>query len=203
MKKENRVAEALKRLKVKPEKVAEAPQITPLFKNAEGGLKGVLNAMRFSAQDEVIATFLKKYDSIPEGDRQRVPWEAVAIAARLDIRQLTGSILFAMQAASASMVKVIALSSHPLITKARITYGQLPGGDKDRNAIDTALGFLPSPKGPTFIGKAVFGSTGTKEKEESEPNAVFGEDDDLDDLFPMASSMQEKLVPIRQRLLEG
>ena len=133
-------------------------------------MKGVLNAMRFSTQDEVIAAFLKKYDSIPEGDRQRVPWEAVAIAARLDIRQLTGSILFAMQAASASMVKVIALSSHPLITKARITYGQLPGGDKDRNAIDTALGFLPSPKGPTFIGKAVFGSgwhqgkrrTGTK-----------------------------------------
>ncbi len=188
-------------MKVSPAKMASVPQITPLFKNAEGGLKAVISAMRFSSQDPAIAAFLKKYDSVPEGDQKRLPWEAIALAAKVDLRQLTGSILFALRDASVNMVKVIALSSHPLITRARVTYAQLPGGDRDRNAMDTALGFLPSPKGPTFIGKAVFGTNGSQEKEDGQP-ATFGGDDDLDDLFPSPNAMQDKLNPIRQRLLE-
>ena len=55
-------------------------------------------------------------------------------------------------------VKIITLSSHPQIAAARVAYGLLPAGHRDRNALDMALGFLPQPKGPTFIGKAIFGS---------------------------------------------
>jgi len=64
------------------------------------------------------------------------------------------------------------------------------------------LGFLPSPKGPTFIGKAVFAGQGAPEKEEPEQTATFGENDDIDQLFPSVTAMQDKLIPIRQRLLE-
>ena len=65
-----------------------------------------------------------------------------------------------------------------------------------------ALGFLPTAKGPTFIGKAVFGAGGGSEKEEQSGNAIFDGDSDINDLFPPAVDMQEHLVPIRQRLLK-
>jgi hypothetical protein len=173
-----------------------------MLQHAEGGLPAVLTAMRFAPHDDVITAFLAKYDSIPVGDRERLPWEAIALAAKIEMNQLLGSILFAVQALSVNMVKVIAYTSHPLITQARVKYAQLPSGDRDRTAIDTALGFLPSPKGPTFIGKAVFGpQPTTSNNSESEAPATFGEDDDLDDLFPSCSTMQEKLLPIRQRQL--
>jgi len=64
--------------------------------------------------------------------------------------------------------------------------------------IHQALGFLPTPKGPTFIGKAVFGSAGDKEKEEPNEKAVFDEESDIDELFPSPSETLQKLVPIRQ-----
>lgn len=156
--------------------------------------------MRFCAQDEVIAAFLKKYDSIPAGDRKNLPWEAIALAAKIDIQRLTGAILFALQAASVNIVKVIALSSHPTIMRRTVEFAQLPSGEKDRSMMHQALGFLPSPKGPTFIGKAVFGPSAGKEKDESVDAEIFDGDDDIDELFPAPSAMQEKLVPIRQRL---
>ena len=194
----NRTQEALKRLKIKPEQLEEIPRITLLFKKAEGGLRMVLNAMRFSSGDETIAAFLKKYDSIPSGDCKNLPWEAIALSAKIDLQRLTGAILFALQSASVNTVKVIALSSHPLIVKKTIEYAKLPGGVKDRNTMHQALGFLPSPKGPTFIGKAVFGAGGNKESEEQTDANVFDADNDIDELFPSPSAMQEKLVPIRQ-----
>jgi hypothetical protein len=156
--------------------------------------------MRFSTYDETIAAFLEKYDSIAEGDRRRIPWEAVALAAKIDIHRLTGAILFALQAASVNTVKVIALTAHPSVMRSTVDFAKLPSGEKDRTTIHQALGFLPSPKGPTFIGKAVFGAGG-KENDQPPDNAVFGEDDDLDELFPPANAMQERLSPIRQRLL--
>jgi hypothetical protein len=177
--------------------LAKTPQISPLFEKAEGGLKTVLNAMRFYAGDETIAAFLKKYDSIPAGDRERLPWEAIALSAKVDLQRLTGAILFAMQSASVNTVKVIALSSHPLIMQKTIEFAQMPGGVKDRNTMHQALGFLPSPKGPTFIGKAVFGSAGAKENEEPAEGAIFDADSDINELFPAPSTMQDRLVPIR------
>ena len=187
-----------------------APQITPLFKNAEGGLKAVLEAMRFY-NDEEIGRFLTKYDSLPSGDRERLPWEAIAIAAQVNPRYLTGSILAAMQAHSVSAVKVIALSGHALVTKKMVEYAQLPSGEKDRSMLLQGLGFLPSPKGPTFIGKAVFGSGGRDDDDDKsgsggaapavDATPIFGKDGDLNELFPDSEIMQEKLIPLRQKQL--
>ncbi len=193
---------------MKPEQIKSVDQISPIFKEATGGLKAVIAAIRFSTEDPVIFSFLKKYDSIPECDRVRVPWEAVAIAAGVSTKELAGSILIAMQTSSATTVKVIAFSGHPKIMKARVEYGQLPSGEKDRAAIDTALGFLPTTKGPTFIGKAIFGGAGgnigsaPKGDDSDEPDEV-DDDSEYNDLFPSQGEIQEKLVPIRQRLLPG
>jgi hypothetical protein len=193
---ETRTASALRRLSVSPEALAAVPQITPLLKKAEGGLDQVIDAMRF-APDPLIAAFLQKYDSVPVGDREHLPIEAIALAAEVNVSHLLGSIMVCLQAHAVNTVKIIAMTSHPKITEARVLYGQLPYGEKDRTALDMAMGFLPSPKGPTFIGKAVFES-GKGAKTEAE-----GEDDDpdLEALFPTATVMQEKLALIRQKRL--
>jgi hypothetical protein len=177
------------------------PPIGPLFEKAEGGLKAVLNAMRFSTEDESIAAFLKKYDSLPAGDRERLPWEAIAFAAQVDPHCLTGAIIFALQAVSVNTVKIIALSSHPMVLQKSIEFAQMAGGVKDRNAFHQGMGFLPSPKGPTFINKAVFGASASKEEDEPAEASIFSAEDDLEKLFSDPVIVQEELVPIRQRLL--
>jgi hypothetical protein len=150
--------------------------------------------MRFSP-DDTIAAFLSKYDSIPSGDRERLPVEAIALAAGLDVATLLGSVMLALQAQAVSAVKIIAMTAHPKITQARVVWGQTPFGEKDRTALDTAMGFLPSPKGPTFIGKAIFGSGKAEEVEDEDSGSTLE-----DRLFPPANEMQQRLVPIRQRL---
>jgi hypothetical protein len=200
----DRTANALKRLRISPKELASVPQITPLLKKADGGLEQVLTAMRFSP-DAIIATFLEKYDTVPVGDRDHLPIEAIALAAQIDMTHLLGSILMALQAQSVNAVKIIAMTAHPKITEARVLYGQLPLGERDRTALDMAMGFLPNPKGPTFIGKAIFGSGKNvmdQQRGDDEDDPGDGDDGpDLDRLFPPANAMQEKLTPIRQRLL--
>ena len=197
---------ALRRLDVSSADLDAAPQITPLLKNAQGGLKQVMAAMRLSP-DEVIFAFLRKYDSIPVGDRERLPMEAVALAAGVDINHLLGSIMLALQAQAVNTVKIIALTAHPKITQARVAYGLLPLGERDRTALDTAMGFLPSPKAPTFIGKAIFGSGKSvmdQQGGDSDDNDAAGSEDDLDldRLFPPANLMQEKLARIRSLVVQ-
>jgi hypothetical protein len=202
-----RQSEALRRLRVSRADVAMVPRITPLLKMADGGIEQVLDAIRF-APDETTRAFLKKYDSIPVGDRNNLPIEAIALAAGVDISNLLGSIMVALQQQSVSLVKMIAMTAHPKITMSRVVFGQMPSGDKDRLALDQAMGFLPLPKGPTFIGKAVFGSGKTTmdtqnagSDEDDEVTAANENEPDLDKLFPPANEMQQELIAIRQKLL--
>ena len=205
----DRKEQALKRLKVKPETLATAPQITPTIKSSvKGGLKAALGAMRFATDDPDIGAFLQKYDSIPVGDRDVLPWEAVALAANINTRHLIGSIVLAVASLSATKSKLVIASHHPSITRARVRFGQLPSGERDRSALDIMAGAMPSPKGPTFIGNAHFGSSGgggskTDDDSESSSGVVMGDDEQIDQLFPSVVGIQEKLIPIRQKLLEG
>lgn len=208
----DRAEQALRRLGVDVLALRSAPEITPMLKNAEGGLRAVLGAMRFCADDPSIQSFLEKYDSVPSGDREKLSWEAIALAAGVDLRVFLGSAMLALQSQAVNMVKIIAMTSHHKITKARVKYGLLPSGEKDRTALDTAMGFLPSPKGPTFIGKAVFGAgrqsindqgAGKGDEDDDGPVIESDDDPDLDILFPPSTEMQTKLIPIRQRLLES
>jgi hypothetical protein len=194
---------ALRRLGVSAKELGAAPEITSLLKRADGGLRQCLAAMRFS-DEPLIRAFFSKYDSLSGHDRKHLPLEAVALSAGINIVHLLGAILVALQAQSINIVKIIAVSHHPKITEARVQYGQLPFGEKDRNALDVAMGFLPSPKGPTFIGKAIFGSGQTvmmQPRGDEDDEVLSGDELDLDRLFPPPRNMQERLNGIRQRIL--
>lgn len=205
----DRKAQALARLGVDPEELAKAPQISNLLKKAKGKLKAVMAAMRFVGDDEVVADFLSKYDSVPVGDRPYLSWEAIGLAAGVDLRHLLGSAALAITTYCGNESRLIAVTNHPSITKARVKFGkELVGAERDRTALDMMVGALPSPKGPTFIGKAIFGSANGSDKDKDYDDkpvqattTVFDADSDLDQLFPPCNAMQEKLVPIRQKML--
>lgn len=204
---------ALKRHDVSVAALCAVPQITPLLKVADGGMKTIYSAMRMAQNDQVIAAYLAKYDSLSLHDRNCLPMEAVCIAGGVNVTSLLGAILIALDRQAISVVRIMAVTSHPKIVAARIKYGQLPMGDRDRQALDQATGFLPSPKGATFIGKAIYNSgKGVMDLQRLDEGPDDDDDPldpdgypvaapiDLDKLFPSARETQEELIPIRNRL---
>jgi hypothetical protein len=180
----------------------EIPDISSLLKQSQGGLKQVLQAMRFSA-DMIVRAFLEKYDSIPERDRECLPWEAIAIAAEVDPTRLLGSAILSLQSYSVNAVKIIALSNHPRITASRVKYALEPGGDKDRTALDTALQFLPTNKGSTFIINPIGGKREIESGDAgAAPLALEAPENDLEHMFPSLTRTQDSLVPESLRMLE-
>ena len=84
------------------------------------------------------------------------------------------------------------------------------GADKDRMALDIQVGAMQGPKAPTInVNQQVasFPGRGGKSKGDeddgNEVEAQYDSSDGFDRLFPSPDVMQQKLVPIRQRLLEG
>lgn len=178
------------------DELRRAAPLTPILAEAEGGLDAVLAAMRFS-QDPTITKFLKVYDSGNVHDKVIVPWEAWAIKARLDISALLGSILIALRQQSVNVIKVLSITAHPETIRARIKSAKTPKGVKDRDALDTALGFLPAQKGTTFIGKYFAGTQGADPEEPGPaaptPSPARPDEIDVDDLFPDVESTQRML----------
>lgn len=177
-----------------------APQITPILNEVTDGVKIAFKAMRFSSEPLIVA-FLEKWDSLSAHDQEKCPIEAVAISANLDIKHLWGEMMLAIREQSVASVKIIAVASHPEITKKRVEFAKTPGGFRDRDALDTMLGALPKNQGISIFNK-IF--TGTKETEEEKNDPLPPEmEDDIDVMFPDCSAMQERVQPLRQKMLES
>src|SRR5208337_3206779 len=195
----HRKSEALRRLGVKPEQLRTAPDISSILKETRHGIKLAIGALRFSSNDAV-KDFLKKYDTMPVQDREHVPIEAIALAVGVDIRLLLGEIMLSVREHSVSRVKIIALASHPEVIKSRVKFAKQVGGYRDRDALDTMLGALPRPNAATFIDKVFFGKPEAEKKEAEEVEDEPMTDEDW--IFPDASEIQDRIQPMRQRLLE-
>jgi hypothetical protein len=136
-----RKARALRKLGVSLDQLASAPQITPFLKYNRGSLKAVLDAMRFS-EDPVVQCFLAKYDSLGVWARANICWEAIALAAGVDLLHLLGAAVVALQDHTMTAGKLIAMSHLPEVVKKRIEYARLPGGWRDREALHKLVGLL-------------------------------------------------------------
>jgi hypothetical protein len=133
---------ALRKLGVSADQVASATQITPFLKCARGGLKAVLGAMRFS-KDPVVGRFLAKHDCLGVWERQNTPWEAIALAAGVDLPYLLGAALLARRDDATTRAELIAICHAPELMKKRIEYAMLPGGWRDRDALEKLVLGLP------------------------------------------------------------
>ena len=197
-----RKADALARLGVTEEQLKIAPNLDPILKDTCGGKTRAIDAMRFSDQP-LVEQFLAKYDSIPDRDRKSLTFTAIALAAEINVRHLLGEMLLAIREHSVSRVKFIAITAHPDVTRSRVKFAQEVGGFRDRDALDTMLGALPKGTGISIMNK-IFTGTEEKPPEEAEESAPIQElEDDVDIVFPDVSKMEDRVQPMRQRLLEG
>ena len=101
----------------------------------------MLEAIRFS-EDAAVECFLSKHASLGVWARENTSWEAIALAAGVDPLRLLGAALLARWENSTTLGKLIAMSHHPEVVRKRIEYAKLPGGWRDRDALDKLLGFL-------------------------------------------------------------
>lgn len=180
-----------------------APEIEDLLGSmALGGLKTCLQAMRYS-QDPIIVQFLEKFDKATGKERRDLHWQGFVLACGLDFRTFVGSVIMAVREYSVNQVKLLALTQHPEIMKARIANAKSPKGVKDRDAIDTMLGALPSPKGATFINKQYIapGKNGAGKEEPDDDDTIDAEDVDLDTLFPPLQDTQKLIEKSGTKLL--
>lgn len=189
----------LARLGITVTEYVAAPKISPILREIQGGKSKALKAMRFSTS-ELIQKFLSKYDSIPAYDREKLSIEAIALSAGVNIPHLWGEIMLAMREHSVNSVKIIAVANHPEVVKKTIEFAQLPGGYRDREHVHTMLGALPSNKGTTFINKFFAGGSQKEDEEANTPPPELV--DDLEYIFPDASAIQERVQPMRQKLLD-
>src|SRR5712692_5500331 len=102
-----RKARALRKLGVSADQLASATPITPFLKDTTGGLKAVLGAMRLS-QDAVVECFLAKHDSLGVWARENTPWEAIGLAAGIDLSHLLGAALLAWREHKMTVGRLIA-----------------------------------------------------------------------------------------------
>lgn len=165
-----------------------AAPMTSILEQADGGLSAVIAAMRFSA-DPGIMKFLRMYDGGTALDRYLIPWEAWAIKCKLDIPKLLGEILIALRQQSVNTIKVLAITAHAESVKAGLKEAKKPKGFKDRHELNVSLGFSPSPKGPTFIGKYFAGVSDIEEAEVKPTDSM-----DVNELFPDLSETQKMLT---------
>jgi hypothetical protein len=180
-----------------------------LKEQSRSGIAGAIEAMRMS-DGEISQQFLEKWDRIPERDRECLTIEIVALAAGVDPRALLGEILLAAREYSVTKFKLKALEAHPEILEKRIEYAKTPGGYRDRDAVDTILGALPRAK-TTFIDKFYAGSDSEKadlpEPESAVPEKAIQQAEEMvedeDFVFPDSEAMQDKIQPIRAKMLES
>lgn len=189
----------LKRLKVSAADLAAAPDIDSILKEIPRGKKLALKAMRFS-DDPMSKAFMEKYDSLGERDLQSLPFQAIALAAGLDVKHLWGEMMLAIREHSVNAVKIIAVAAHPVITKKRVEFAKTPGGFRDRDKLDEMLGAIKSPAGSTFINKFFAATNNPMPEDEEQASEIV---DDLEYMFPDSSVMQEKVQPMRQKVLEA
>jgi hypothetical protein len=196
----SRSSSPLTRLGVSLADYRNVPKISPILREIPGGKSKALKAMRMS-ESPLIQSFLEKYNSISPTDREKCSLEAIALSAKIDVRHLWGEIMLAMREHSVNSVKVIAIANHPDVIHKRVEFAKLPGGTRDRDALDIMLGALPSPKGPTFINKFFAGGSSAPDEETDNKSPQVELVDDLDYVFPDASAMQDRAQPIRQKAL--
>lgn len=190
-KKRDRGAEALARLRQRWEKEHEdeeweaerEPVVTPMFKACEGGVAGVLEALR--AHDDADArAFVDAYERCNSTDRRLLPLESIAFAAGIGSLRLaevaqTALFLYAsMQTKmliSTSMVKVtksivkaatdeVPITAYNSDTGMQEVVGKTNGDVKAMELFGRISGIAPVPKGAQIAIQNVYGKPDDEEK---------------------------------------
>lgn len=146
--------EALYRLKERYERENDGeefnasgePNITPLLKSSDGGIKKILEAIRAYDDDEG-RDFIELYDSLSGKDRQYLSLEEIAVASGIGALRLAEISQSAMIMHGQLTTKLLLASNMSKIVSTSIKQALTPKGLADREMMLKAGGIMPVPKG--------------------------------------------------------
>lgn len=124
--------------------------ISHIFREAEGGIPRILDALSGYDQEDAQA-FMEKYNSVSLSDRDRLSLEEICVAAGVKTLDLLAAVVKALFLEGQTISSIIASTSHPKVVRKTVEMALEPGGHRDREMLHTSQGFLPTPKGSTFI----------------------------------------------------
>ena len=136
--------DALVRLEVTKEAIAEAPKISHLFKRI-GGVKAVLRYLRGSGESDA-RKILKAVAVVSVRAQALVPFEAFVLHAGLTTRRAYEVVAGAVFEQSADETELLASAKHPDILAQTIAMARTPCGTPERKMPHQHAGFLPMPK---------------------------------------------------------
>ena len=148
-----RAQEARNRLGITPEQMRRVPRIAPILECVEGGVESVIEALRFSQEDESARAFLQKYDSVPPADLEYLSVDEIRVASGADPKRLLTLALDWLVKISLMKANIQLSSALPGITEAMVKSALTDKGTRDRRLLFQIAGILPTahPAGPLAV----------------------------------------------------
>ena len=137
--------DARKRLGITSEQMRGVPRIAPILECVEGGVESVIEALRFSQEDESARAFLQKYDSVPFADLEYLSIDEIVVAAGVDPKRLLTLAVDWMVKISVMKTQIQLYGSLPRVTGALVKNALADKGIRDRRLFFQITGFLPTP----------------------------------------------------------
>lgn len=144
-------AKALADIGVKDGDYLTVPQLTPIWKQANGGIAAVISALRSSNAPEARA-FLNVYDTITKRAREVLFVEEIALAAKIpDLLAFRTIAIAAVCIDTEDAAKLMLASSRPELIAASLAQAVTKKGFADRELLLKASGTMPTPRGATVL----------------------------------------------------
>jgi hypothetical protein len=187
----------LTQYKIGKRQLENCPKIEDSLRRAIGGRLRAIETLKFSQHPDA-KKLLEFCQRIKFANREKVPFEAMCLAAGVDVMTIFGALILAARDVSRAESALITMTEHPSVVQATVDFAKRSEfASKDREMVHKAVGWLPTPKGSS-VNVNVFDSSKETSEEEHGDGAP-----DLDDVFGADPMEIEGWGNDRRKLLEA
>jgi hypothetical protein len=142
--------EARMRLGITSEQMRGVARIASILECVERGVEGVIEALRFSQEDESARAFLQKYDSVPPADLPYLSIDEICVASGVSPKRLLTLAVDWMLRIALMKANMQLSGALPGVTRALVKSALTAKGIRDRRLLFQIAGILPTahPAGP-------------------------------------------------------
>jgi hypothetical protein len=148
---ERQLTKFLNRYKIGKRAYEMCAKIGDVIYRAIGGRQRAIETLKFSKNPDA-QKLLQFCEKLSWGTRDKIPIEALCLAAEVDPTTIAGALVLAARDVSRLESSLITLDKHPDVVRATAFYAGTADGSKDREMFHKAavVGWLPTPKGSSI-----------------------------------------------------
>lgn len=196
--------------KITKRNLENCPKIEDSLKRAIGGRLRAIETLKFSQHPDA-KKLLEFCQRIKFANRDKVPFEAMCLAAGVDVMTIFGALILAARDVSRAESALITMTEHPNVVRATVDdatqrvpildknanlVGYAPASAKAQEMVHKAVGWLPTPKGSNINVNVFDPHKDTEEGGDDEGQS-------LDDVFGSNPMEIEDWGNDRRKLLEA